>query len=95
MNIAQEFERVLADTADRLGVSLGDLDAVRGYAAERMLHLSGIVDEPGYLEALRAEGLNVALMAAGAAVDAADAIDRELVGVVTGLLGMGARALVV
>jgi len=95
VNIAEEFERTIRDAGDRLGVELSEnLDEVRRYASERMLHLSSIVDEPGYSEALVAEGINVALQAAGEAVDSADALDRELLGIVTGALAIGARALV-
>lgn len=95
MNIAEEFERTIRDAGDRLGVELSEnLDEVRRYASERMLHLSSIVDEPGYSEALVAEGINVALQAAGEAVDSADALDRELLGIITGALAIGARALV-
>lgn len=94
MNIAEEFERQLKATGERLGIQLtADTDELRQYAAARMLHLSAIVDEPGYTEALVAEGMNVALKAAGTAVDAADAVDRELLGFVTGALAIGARAL--
>ena len=94
MNLAQEFERSVRDTADRLGITLKEgSEEIQAYAAERMLHLSSIVDEPGYSEALVAEGINVALMAAGEAVEAADAVDAELVGFVTGALALGARAL--
>lgn len=95
MNIAEEFERTLRDAGDRLGIELEtNLDEVRRYASERMLHLSTIVDEPGYAEALVAEAANVSLRAAGAAVDSADEVDRELVGIVTGALAIAARALV-
>lgn len=94
MNLGQEFERVLRDTGDRLGVELSaNLDEVRQYAASQMMQLSEAVDEPGYLVVLRAAGINVALKAAAAAVESADALDRELVGTITGLLAMGARAL--
>lgn len=94
MNLSEEFERTLRDTADRLGVELeGNLDVVREYAADTMLTLRLSVDEPGYAEVLVAAGINVTLAAAGAAVSSADALDRELIGVVVGLLGMGARAL--
>lgn len=94
MNLAEELERTLRNTAARLGVELKDnLDDVRGYASERMLHLSGIVDEPGYDEALVAEAVNVALAAAGETVESADDVDRELLGVVGGFLAAGARAL--
>ena len=94
MNAGEELVRTLVDAAGRLGVTLqGDLNAVREYAGERMLHLSTIVDEPGYGEALLAEATSVALRAAGAAVDAADALDRELLGIVSGALAIGARGI--
>lgn len=84
----------LEATAQRLGLSLeGNVAAWRAYAAERMLHLSGIIDQPGYGEAVVTEAVNVALQAAGSAVDSVDALDRELVGVLAGGLVVGARAL--
>ena len=96
MNLAEEFERTLRDTGARLGLELNEnLDDVREYAAEQMLMLSAAVDEPGYSEVLVAAGLNVALKAAEGAVESADAVDRELVGTVTGMLAVAARALVV
>ena len=99
MNLADEFVRTLRDTAERLGVQLDDdLDATRSYAEEQMRLLSVAADEPGYHAALVAAGINVTLAAAGGMVDAADAVDeswRELMGTVTGMLGMAARALLV
>lgn len=95
MSFGQEFTRTLAATAGRLGVTLtADMKAIEAYSQVQMVRLAAAVDEPGYDQALEAAGLAVALRAAGEAVDRADAIDRELVGVAIGLLGMGARALV-
>lgn len=94
MNIGQEFQRMLENTAARLGRELqANMDEVRLYASERMLHLSTIVDEPGYDEALLAERDNVALRAGLNAVSAGDAADREIIGVIAGSLAIGARAL--
>lgn len=93
-NLANDLGATLEATAQRLGMNLaGDAQAWRIYAAERMLHLSTILAEPGYQEAVVTEAVNVALKAAGAAVDNADALDRELIGVVAGGLVVGARAL--
>ena len=91
---ANDLGAQLEATAQRLGMSLeGNADAWRAYAAERMLHLSTIIDQPGYAEAVATEAINVAMQAAGGAVNSADALDREIVGTVTGGLVVGARAL--
>ena len=95
MNPGQELQRVLEDASQRLGVAFTDgLDDVREYAANRMSHLA-LMDPtgPGYMEAVIAERDNVALRAAGRAVDAADATDREILGLIAGVLTVGAAAL--
>ena len=92
--IDMEFRRLLEGVGDRLGRQFaGDLDDVQAYASERMLHLSAILDQPGYGEALVAERDNVALRAGIAAVETADAVDREVLGTIAGALAIGARAL--
>lgn len=92
--LAADLGAQLEATAKRLGMSLrGNGEKWRAYAAERMLHLSGIVDQPGYGEAVVAAALNTALEAAGGAVDSADQLDREFVGTIAGGLVVGARAL--
>lgn len=92
--LAADLGVQLSTTANRLGLTLqGNADAWRAYAAERMLHLSTIVGEAGYGEALQAEAVNVAMRAAGSAVDSADALDREIIGTIAGGLAVGARAL--
>ncbi len=96
MDLAHELERTLRESADRLGVSLNEnTDEVRNYTSERMLHLSGIIDEPGYSQALVAEGINVALKAVEGSVETADEVDKELLGMVIGALSIGARAVAV
>lgn len=93
-NMADELVTLLKDAGSRLGKELeGTLEDVRGYAAERMLHLSQFVGQEGYQEALIAERDNVALRAGIAATDDADAADRELIGIIAGSLGIAARAL--
>lgn len=89
-----EFKILLSDTAARLGIQIdGNMDEVRLYAAERMEHLSTIVDQRGFHEALVAEAANVTMKAAGRAVDMGDAADAELFGVIAGALGIAARAI--
>ena len=91
-DLAQELEQLLIAAAERLGRTLESSD-LRNYISERMLHLSNIVAEPGYMEALIAERDNVALQAGLELVDAADAADRELIGLISGGLALGARAI--
>lgn len=94
MGLGQEFLTLMVRHADELGVELsGDLQLVRGYATDRMLHLSRILDQRGYADALDAEVVNVLLVAAGRGVARADALDDRLKALAKGLLGMGARAL--
>ena len=92
--LAADLGAQLEATAKRLGMRLeGNAAQWRAYAAERMLHLSSIIDEPGYGEAVVTAAVNVALEAAGGAVDSADALDREFIGTIAGGLVVGARAL--
>jgi hypothetical protein len=95
MDVGKELGDALKGAADRLGKTLGgNMDELRTYAAERMLHLSSLIGQPGYQEALVAERDNVALKAGLLAVASADAADAELVGVITGAMVVGARALI-
>lgn len=95
MDVGKELGDALAGAASRLGKSLqGNMDELRTYAAERMLHLSTLIGQPGYQEALVAERDNVVLKAGLLAVEGADAADAELVGVITGAMAVGARALI-
>lgn len=89
------FQESLEAAAKRLGISSAlELSGVATYAAERMQHLSTLVGDPGYEQALAAEVDAVALRAGIAAVDAGDAADRELFGVIFGSIAMGTRLLV-
>ena len=93
-NLADDFVQLLKDNAVEAGRELSsDLTAVSDYAAARLAHLSTVVREPGFREALLAERDNVALKAAGRAVDRADSFDAKLLGLIEGSLSLGARAL--
>lgn len=94
MNVADELERLLKDAAKETGRDLrGNLAAVTLYAAERTAYLSTLVGQPGFEEAVRAERDNVALKGGIASVKAADAADARIVGIIQGVLFLGARAL--
>lgn len=74
----------------------GDLQAAELYTANTILpQLSLALAQPGYQEALVAARDDVALKYAGLAVDAADALDARIVGIVQGALGIASRALIV
>ncbi len=92
--IAEEFIALLKQHAQEIGQELkGDLEAVKQYAAERISHLSTIVGQAGFIEALKAERDSIALRAASAAVGRADAIDARVLSFIQGALAIGARAL--
>ena len=92
MNAKNQLGVVLEDALRDAGVDLQKTGAaLREYVAERMLHLATITGEPGYAEALQAEGQAVVLFAANRAIDAADAMDARVLGIVEGLLRAGAR----
>lgn len=92
--LANDLVELLKQNAVEAGRELvGDLNTVKDYAATRMQHLSTIVAEPGFREALIAERDNVVLKAAGRAIDRGDAFDARLVGIAEGALAIGAKAL--
>lgn len=83
---------VLAD----IGVSIAtSAIEVQRYANQRAEHLATILGQPGYQEALHAEGLNVALFAAGKEIEEADKLDAKLVHVLTTALAVMVRVLIV
>lgn len=88
------FGDTLAQAIKAVGKDLGDdLDTLKLYAAQRAVHLSLIVGEPGYEEAVMIEAQNVALKAGILTVETADATDARVVGVIQGALRIGAVAL--
>lgn len=101
--MSEEFEidaMIQSDLKDLFESFLGGVGAgleagraeVAEYAAQRTLHLSTIVDQPGFEEAVVAERDNVALAAGIAAVDVADEADRNFLALIAGALGFAARA---
>lgn len=94
MNVGDELERLLKDAAKETGRDLQfNTVAVAAYAAERTAYLSTLVGQPGFEEAVRAERDNVALKAGLTAVATADAADARLIGIIQGVLFLGARSL--
>lgn len=92
--VEKEFVALLSDAATRLGRRLGgNAQELTKYAGERARHLAGLVGQPGFEEALTAERDNLVLMAGGLLIEAGDAADAELVGIIGGALGMAARLL--
>lgn len=90
----EDLITMLKTAAQEQGRQLAaNLDEVRDYARQRALHLATIVGQPGYETALKAEAHNVALRAGIAAVQAGDAADQRIIGIITGALGIGARVL--
>lgn len=89
---AQQLIDMLEGHAQQAGRELvSDLQAVRDYAAIRIEHLSSIVAEPGFVEALEAETDSIALKAAGRAIERGDAFDARIVGIIQGTLATAAR----
>lgn len=94
-DIVKDLVTVLERAARESGVDLAasgrDLAL---YANERAAELVAAAGEPGYDRALDAARDAVLLYAAGRAVDAADAADARLIGVVEAGLAVATRALV-
>ena len=94
MNVVGEFVRLLEEAAIETGKELkADLVEIQSYVEQRIVHLSRIIDQPGYREALIGERDALALMVGVRAFDQADAADQRLIGIVTATLASGARAL--
>jgi hypothetical protein len=92
MGFEDEFLRDLQASGDRLGIALDALsDEMRVYTSARLIHLSATVDQPGYLEGVQREGLNILGKASGRAVTAGDAADAELFGFIQAGLATLAR----
>lgn len=94
MDTNQSAETILAhakQTADRLGVKLNtETNELRAYTAQSLLRLGPGAGKAGYDRAVRAEGLNVFVEAAGRSVNLADIADAEIVGVIVGGLAFAA-----
>lgn len=90
-----EFKTLLRDTVSELGTTLkGSLDEIAIYASARTAHLSTIVAEPGFAQAVTAERDAIALKAGISAVAVGAEADQRLLGVIAGAIRIGALALV-
>ena len=93
---AQQLIDMLEGHAQEAGRELvGDLNAVRDYAAVRIDHLATTSAEAGFAEALEAETDAIALKAAGRAIERGDAFDQRIVGIIQGVLATAARLIAV
>lgn len=94
MDATNDFERILKDAVKETGVELQQSTrAIALYMNERAIHLASISGQPGFEQALRAERNSVALKAGISAAHNADQADARILGLIQGLLGMGAAAL--
>lgn len=94
MDFKKEFGALLDSAITDTGIELiGDLDAIKRYALERVTHLALIINEPGFEEAVVAETQNVGMFAGISIVNTADAADLRLMGILQGALRIGAAAL--
>jgi len=75
----EQLESALTETGLQLQRSAAEVAA---YTAQRALHLSTIVGQPGYAEAVKAERDAVALYAGITAVNNADAADNRIIGII-------------
>lgn len=95
-SIGVEFLVMLRAEAAAAGVSLADdLEGVAAYAAGRADHLSALVGDPGFGEAVIAERDSIAMKAALGSVASADDVDGRVLAVIRGGIQMAARALAV
>lgn len=93
-DVTKDLANLLGDAIAETGANLQKTAVeIAAYAAERATHLSTLVDDQGFAEAVRAERDAVALEAGVAAVQEADAIDSRVVGVIQGGLFLSARIL--
>lgn len=84
---AQSFTDQLVAFAKQTGRELKvDAANVGAYAAERAAHLSGLVSDPGFEDAVLAERDNVLIKAGIAATKRGDIVDERLVGIIQGAL---------
>lgn len=84
------LEQQLKDAGRDLNVSARDVAA---YASQRAAHLSTLVADPNFMDAVKAERDNVALYAGIKAVENADAIDNRVLGIIQGAIALGAGLL--
>mgnify|MGYP005813222479 CR=1 FL=1 len=89
-----QFLDLINDALKESGTTLqSSSDSVAQYAADRAAHLSTLVGQPGFMEAVRAERDNVMLYGAMQAGEQASAADNQMMGLLHGALTLGAQAL--
>ncbi len=94
MNLKVEFESLLLDATNEMGVSLKmTTDELAAYMAERAEHLASISHEPGFSRAVSLERNNVALAAGLSMSDGARMADQRLIGMISGALRLAALAM--
>ena len=94
MDIKKEFLALLDDAAQETGHDFKlTHDQIAEYMAVRALHLSAIVAEPGFSQAVTAERNNVAMYVGLAASERAAGVDRQLLGLISGAIRIAAVAL--
>ncbi len=92
MDIGQEILDLLKGPLNDAGLELAsDATDLKKYIGQRALHLSSIINDPGFNLALEAEADNVALRVSTLLVRQADASDARIVGILEGALGIVAR----
>lgn len=94
-----QFTEVAKETLEtalnELGAEMkGSAQVVAAYAAERAAFLSTLMGQPGYEEAVLAERDSVAIRAGIATAAQADAVEQRMLGVLQGILQVGASILV-
>lgn len=90
---ANELKGALSSAIAATGASLKQSAAeVALFTAQRTAHLATLVGQPGFEEAVVAERNSVAMFAGIKAVEEADAADARLLGLIEGVLLVGARA---
>jgi hypothetical protein len=95
MDTKKQFRQLLEDAVKETGVDIEEsLDSLALFMSERALHLSTIVAEPGFPQAVRAERNRVALHAGLSVAHDADKADHRMLGIVQGALALAAGALV-
>jgi len=94
-NIGKELVDLLEDELEMTGRCLKNSGkGLAGYVMARAKHLSTIIGQSGFDEALEAERDNVIMRATLQLVDAADAADARLLNLLHGALALAARLLV-
>lgn len=94
MDTKKEFEAMLSSSLKETGARVKQVPAeIALYMSERSAHLSTIVNEPGFDQAVRAERNNVAMRAGIATHNAASQMDFQLLGLIEGALRVAAVAL--